>query len=92
MARRGSLLGNRSSLYDGPQFRLGSVAMNAVVSPPLVPIGRIKSFGAFGPKYEVGQPIRRLNDGDWMVNIRMVETGEQAEYRYTRLLNDPDAR
>lgn len=58
---------------------------------PTVPLGRIKSFGAFGPKYEVGRPLRQLDDGDWLVEILLVETGESAEYRLTRLLDDPEA-
>jgi hypothetical protein len=66
--------------------------MQAVVSPPSVPVGKIKSFGAFGPKYEVGQPLRQLEDGDWMVEVKMVETGECSEYRLSRLLDDPEAR
>ena len=55
-----------------------------------VPVGKIKTFG-IGPKYQVGQPIRRLEDGDWLVSILLVETGERAEYRLTRILNDPEA-
>ena len=67
--------------------------MNAVQAlPPSVPVGKIKSFGVFGPKYEIGQLLRPLADGDWMVRIKMVETGEEAEYRYTHLLDDPEAR
>lgn len=66
--------------------------MQAVVSPPSVPVGKIKSFGAFGPKYEVGQPLRQSEDGDWMVEVKMVETGELSEYRLSRLLDDPEAR
>jgi hypothetical protein len=30
-----------------------------------------------------------LDDGDWLVEVVMVETGEKAEYRLTRLLDDP---
>jgi hypothetical protein len=59
--------------------------------PPNLPIGKIKSFGVFGPKYEVGEPIRQLEDGDWIVLIKIIETGDEAEYRYTRLLDDPEA-
>jgi hypothetical protein len=59
---------------------------------PHIPVGRIKSFGAFGPKYEVGKALRLLEDGDWMVEVKMVETGATAEYRLTRLLDDPEAR
>jgi hypothetical protein len=51
----------------------------------------IKSFGAFGPKYEVGKPLRQLDDGDWMVEVKMVETGESAEYRLTHVYDDPEA-
>ena len=65
--------------------------MHAVVAPPSVPVGKIKSFGPFGPKYEVGQAIRQLDDGDWMVEVTMVETGEKAEYRLTHRSDDPEA-
>ena len=67
--------------------------MNTVLSePPIVPIGKIKSFGELGPKYEVGKPIRPLDDGDWMIHIVLVETGEETEYRYSHLVDDPEAR
>jgi hypothetical protein len=66
--------------------------MQSVVAPPRVPAGKIKSFGYFGPKYEVGQAIRQLEDGNWMIEVILVETGEKTEYRWTRLLDDPDAR
>jgi hypothetical protein len=66
--------------------------MQAVLSPPAVPVGKIKSFGPFGPKYEVGQPVRQLDNGDWLIEVTMVESGEQVEYRLTHLLDDPEAR
>lgn len=66
--------------------------MQVAIAPPSVPTGKIKSFGPFGPKYEVGQPLRQLDDGDWMIEVTMVETGEKAEYRLTHLVNDPEAR
>lgn len=66
--------------------------MHAVVTTPPVPVGKIKSFGAFGPKYEVGQLLRQLDDGDWMVEVVLVETGEKAEYRLTHVNDDPEAR
>ncbi len=65
--------------------------MAAVLSPPPVPVGRIKQFGRFGPKYEVGHPLRQLDDGDWMISIKLVATGELAEYRLTRIADDPEA-
>jgi len=66
--------------------------MTAVIAPPPIPVGKIKSFGAFGPNYEVGRALRQLDDGDWLVDIKMVETGETAEYRMTHILDDPEAR
>ena len=65
--------------------------MKTAVAPPSIPVGKIKSFGPFGPKYEVGQALRQLDDGDWMVEVTMVETGEKSEYRLTRLSDDPQA-
>lgn len=51
-----------------------------------------QEFRAFGPKYEVGPLLRPLEDGDWMVQVKMVETGEGAEYRWAHLLDDPEGR
>lgn len=65
--------------------------MGSIGAFPTVPVGKIKSFGALGPKYEIGQVLRPLDDGDWMVEIVLVETGEKAEYRLTRLNGDPEA-
>ena len=66
--------------------------MPELIAPPAIPVGKIKSFGAFGPKYEVGRVLRPLEDGDWLVEVKMVETGETAEYKLTHLLDDPEAR
>mgnify|MGYP000891987738 CR=1 FL=1 len=66
-------------------------AKPAVAIPPPVPVGKIQSFGPFGPKYEVGQVLRRKDHGDWVVEITLVDSGERAEYRLTRLLEDPEA-
>lgn len=57
---------------------------------PYVPVGAYKSFG-IGPVYQVGQPLRQLDDGDWMTEITLVETGEVTEYPLSMLLQDPDA-
>ena len=64
--------------------------MQDVEEMPLVPVGAIRSFGPFGPKYEVGRPLRALGDGDWMIEIILLESGEKAEYRLTRLSADPE--
>lgn len=65
---------------------------SALTTLPSVPKGTIKSFGVFGPKYEVGEPLRALEGGDWLIRIILIDTGEAAEYRYSHLLADPEAR
>jgi len=32
-----------------------------------------------------------LDDGDWMIEVTLIETGEKTEYRLARALNDPEA-
>ena len=54
-------------------------------------LGSIKTFGPVGPPYEVGEPLRQLDDGDWLVQVTIVQTGELAEYRLSRIVGDPDA-
>lgn len=56
-----------------------------------IPTGQIKSFGPVGPKYEVGNPLRQLDDGDWMVEVTLVESVEKAEYRLSKIHQDPEA-
>ncbi len=65
--------------------------MQATVEPPSVPTGATKTFGVFGPKYQVGTIQRPLENGDWMVEITLLETGEKTAYRLSRVLNDPEA-
>jgi hypothetical protein len=65
--------------------------MQVAVAPPRVPVGRVKTFGLLGPKYQVGEPTRQLDDGDWLVKVTIVETGETVEYRWSRLSDDPRA-
>ncbi|MFZ4536070.1 DUF5397 family protein [Propionivibrio sp.] len=37
------------------------------------------------------EPVRRLADGDWMMRVRLLETSEEVEYRYTHVQDDPKA-
>lgn len=65
--------------------------MLVALATPLIPVGKIKSFGPLGPRYAVGQALRQLANGDWMVEVTLIETGEKAEYRLTHLRDDPEA-
>ena len=56
-----------------------------------VPTGTIKTFGEFGIPYQVGKEDKKLPDGDILVTITLVQSGEQEKYRLSKLLNDPNA-
>jgi hypothetical protein len=58
---------------------------------PDVPVGKIKTFGPLEPKYEIKGRGRLAPNNDWLVPIRLVESGEETEYSYARLQRDPDA-
>jgi hypothetical protein len=66
--------------------------MPEIIAPPPIPVGKIKTFGNIGEEYEVGQALRQVDDGDWLVAIKMSKTGESAEHRLTHILDDPAAR
>jgi hypothetical protein len=59
---------------------------------PNVQIGQVKSFGISGPKYQVTGKGRRSSEGEWLVPIRVVESGEELDYRYSRFTLDPEAQ
>jgi len=58
---------------------------------PDVPVGRIKIFGPLGPKYKIAGQGRIGAIREWLVPIRLVDSGEETEYSYARLQQDPDA-
>ena len=64
--------------------------MPDVMAP--IPEGKIKTFGPFGEEYQVGRAIRQTEDGDWLVEVKMIKTGEAAEYRLKHIQDDPEAR
>ena len=51
-------------------------------------IGSFRRFGPFGPVYQVIEKLRDEDD-DIIMKVRVVDTGEAAEYRYTHILDDP---
>ena len=65
--------------------------MNNGTKPPHVPVGEIKRLGPGGPKYEVGRALEQLDNGDWWVEITLIETGEKARHRLAHLNDDPVA-
>jgi len=56
-----------------------------------VPVGVIKSFGPYGPEYEVLGPAE-AEGGKRQVKIVIVRTGEEATYGFDAMMADPEAR
>lgn len=75
------------AMADKMRLKIGVKTMNTVQ----IPTGTIKTFGLLGIPYEVGEPAQELPDGDILVNIILVQTGEKELYKLSKLLQDPDA-
>jgi hypothetical protein len=52
-------------------------------------VGGFRRFGIEGAVYEIVSVGPGADDGDVFLNIRVVETGETLNYRFTHILNDP---
>jgi len=59
---------------------------------PINLIGTWRRFGAVGPVYEIIGPGHERPGGDRLVRIRVVETGEEVDYRLAEILDDPQER
>jgi Family of unknown function (DUF5397) len=46
-------------------------------------------FGVAGPAYEIVNEGTELPGGDRLMRVRVVETGEEVDYRFTDILSDP---
>ena len=55
-------------------------------------VGTWRRFGAVGPVYEIISAGTELPDGDRLMRIRVVETGEEVDYRLAEILDDPRER
>jgi hypothetical protein len=55
-------------------------------------IGTWRRFGLVGPVYEIIGLGKELPDHDRWMRIRVVETGEEVDYRFTDILDDPRER
>lgn len=52
-------------------------------------VGSFRRFGLFGPAYEVIGPGASEAAGEPRMLIRLLETGEETEYRVESILVDP---
>jgi hypothetical protein len=63
-----------------------------MIPQPSSLVGTWRRFGAVGPVYEIVAAGKELADGDRLMRVRVVETGEEVDYRFTEILDDPVER
>jgi len=54
-------------------------------------IGTWRRFGSAGPAYEIIATVPAKPDGTQAMRIRVLESGEEIDYRLTHILADPRA-
>jgi hypothetical protein len=55
-------------------------------------IGTWRRFGAYGPVYEILSEGQPLPEGEPVMRVRVIESGEELKYRLTKILDDPQER
>ena len=55
-------------------------------------LGTWRRFGVNGPVHQVVDLGRPLEGGDQVMRVKVVETGEELEDRFTNILDDPRER
>lgn len=65
---------------------------SAPLPQPAALVGTWRRFGAAGPVYEVISAGDELPGGDRLMRVRVVESGEEVDYRLTEILDDPRER
>ncbi|MEJ0018723.1 MAG: DUF5397 family protein [Acetobacteraceae bacterium] len=55
-------------------------------------VGTWRRFGLVGPVYEIVGVGKELPDQDRLMRVRFVETGEEVDYRFSDILDDPRER
>ena len=68
--------------------------MAAVLNPQAASqqfVGLFRTFGPAGPAYQVRKPLHTLANGDWLMEIEVLESGEVLEYKASKITSDPAA-
>lgn len=59
---------------------------------PQTLVGTYRRFGPFGPAYEIIGVGKEETAGDRWMRIRVLESGELVDYRFSDILDDPKER
>jgi hypothetical protein len=62
-----------------------------MIIEPQTLVGTWRRFGPVGPVYEIISTGRETNS-DQIMRVRLVETGEEADYPLTSIIDDPRER
>jgi hypothetical protein len=62
---------------------------SALIHEPANLVGTWRRFGVAGPVYEIIEAGKALPNGDRVMRIYVVESGEEVDYRLTEILVDP---
>lgn len=54
-------------------------------------LGKFRRFGAVGPTYEILGINQELTNGDKLLRVRVLESGEEVDYLLSHALQDPEA-
>jgi len=55
-------------------------------------VGTWRRFGAVGPVYEILNAGRIVSDGQRLMRVRVIESGEELDYPFAEVLDDPKER
>lgn len=65
---------------------------NSTLPEPQCLVATWRRFGPVGPVYEIVGLGKELPDHDRLMRVRVVETGEELDYRLGEILDDPKER
>lgn len=65
-----------------------NVHRSFIPEPPRL-VGTFRRFGPLGPTYEITAAGKELPDGDVTMRIRVVESGEELDYPFSSIIQDP---
>ena len=66
--------------------------MDMQVPAPQQLVGTWRRFGRTGPVYEILATSQPRGNGDAQMRIRVLESGEELDYRLNEILDDPRER
>ncbi|MBM3561774.1 MAG: hypothetical protein FJX48_01195 [Alphaproteobacteria bacterium] len=62
------------------------------IPEPQALVGACRRFGPFGPAYEIIGVGKEEPLGDRWMQIRVLESGEVVDYKFSEILDDPKER